>query len=93
MQKAELEMRVTSPPFRLMDVQSNGEGVTHSPVCAETAKGTTVVDLHMLVGILHQSEQLSLPSRNSFPLAAPDSAETLARAASLSALLQEVQLN
>lgn len=77
-----------------MDVQSSGdEGVTHLPVCAGTAEGTAVVELHMLVGILHQSEQLSLPSRNSFPLAAPDRAETLARAASLSALLQEVQLN
>lgn len=82
-----------SSPFRLLDVQYNGdEGITHSPVRAQTGKGTPV-ELQMLVGILHQSELLSLPGRNSFPLAAPDSAETLARPASLSALLQEVQLN
>lgn len=58
--KPELEMRVISSPFRLMDVQYNGgEGITNSPVCAETGMGTAVVELQILVGILHQSEQLS----------------------------------
>lgn len=52
-------MRVISSPFRLMDVQYNGdEGITHSPVCVEMGKGTAVVELQMLVGILHQSELL-----------------------------------
>lgn len=59
-QKPELEMRALSSPFRLMDVQHNGdEGITHSPLCAETGEGTAVVELQLLVGILHQSEQLS----------------------------------
>lgn len=58
-QKPELQMRVISSPLRLMDVQYNGdEGITRSPVCVEMGKGTAVVELQMLVGILHQSEQL-----------------------------------
>lgn len=59
-QKAELEMRVASSPFRLMDAQDNGdEGLMHSPAWAEAGEGTAVVELQMLLGILHQSEQLA----------------------------------
>lgn len=58
--KAEVEIRVIPPPVRLMDVQYDGDkGITHSPVCAETGKGTAVVELQMLVGIVHPSERLA----------------------------------
>lgn len=59
-QNAELEMRVALSPFRLMDAQDNGdEGLMHSSAWAEAGESTAVVELQMLLGIRHQSEQLA----------------------------------
>lgn len=54
-----------------------------------TGEGMLGDELQMLLWIIHPLEQLLLPSWNSFPLAAPDSAETLARATASSILFQK----
>ena len=68
-------------------------GLTHSLVLIGTGEGTLGDELQTLLRIIHPSEQLLWPSWNSFPLAAPDSAETLARAAASSLFVPEVQLS
>lgn len=55
-------------------------GLTRSLICIGTGEDTLGDEIQTLLRIIHPLEQLFLPSWNSFPLAAPDSAETLARA-------------
>ena len=69
-------------------------GLAHSSISTGTGEGTRGDELQTLLGIIHPSEQLFFPpSWNSFPLAAPDSAETLARATASSLLVPKVQLS
>lgn len=67
-------------------------GLTHSLIHIGTGEGTLGDELQTLLRIIHPSEQLFSPSWNSFPLAAPDSAETLAQATASSLFVPKVQL-
>lgn len=68
-------------------------GLTHSLIRTGTGEGTLGDELQTLLGIIHPPEQLLSPSWNSFPLAAPDSAETLALASASSLFVPKVQLS
>lgn len=68
----------------------------HSPDCSGTGEGTLGDELQTLLRIFHPSEQhflFFLPSWNSFPLAAPDSAATLAWATANSLFVPTAQLS
>lgn len=64
-------------------------GLTHSQIRIGTGEGTLGDELQTLLRIIHPSERLFSPNWNSFPLAAPDSAETLARATASTFLFQK----
>lgn len=68
-------------------------GLAHPLIRIGTGEGTLGDELQTLLRIIHPSERLFSPSWNSFPLAAPDSAETLARATASTLFVPKVQLS
>lgn len=68
-------------------------GFTHSLIRIRTGEGTLGDELQTLPGIIHPSELVFSPSWNSFPLAAPDSAETLAWTIASTLFVPKVQLS